>query len=228
MRRDPFLATRPSGPGHIKRLGSASEQSPTVSGVLPSTAFRDASTSSLRDGTSVFHSCKPTHSGLQPILVCYQFTALLRFRAQRWQNTTSVGDVMYLLSSDALRDSNRVLTGRWTRCVSVYPSSRHGRFPCRWQPPAVEGTRAWTARSAIASSRKNSCTGPSTVSVTGPARDGVVSRSRSCSKPYRNSYMPTCVMPIAMRACVTPFPGPPSCIEVRIKDQASRSSSQVA
>ena len=176
----------------------------------------------------LFHSCKPTHSGLQPILVCYQFTALLRFRAQRWQNTTSVGDVMYLLSSDALRDSNRVLTGRWTRCVSVYPSSRHGRFPCRWQPPAVEGTRAWTARSAIASSRKNSCTGPSTVSVTGPARDGVVSRSRSCSKPYRNSYMPTCVMPIAMRACVTPFPGPPSCIEVRIKDQASRSSSQVA
>ena len=144
MRRDPFLATRPSGPGHIKRLGSASEQSPTVSGVLPSTAFRDASTSSLRDGTSVFHSCKPTHSGLQPILVCYQFTALLRFRAQRWQNTTSVGDVMYLLSSDALRDSNRVLTGRWTRCVSVYPSSRHGRFPfpCRWQPPAVEKVHA--------------------------------------------------------------------------------------
>ena len=50
---------------------------------------------------------------------------------------------MYLLCSNALRDSHRVLTGSRRRCVCVTPSSRHGHVV---PEAAVEGTRAWTSR----------------------------------------------------------------------------------
>ena len=46
---------------------------------------------------------------------------------------------MYLLCSNALRDSHRVLTGTWRRRVTMCPSSRHGRAVSE---AAVEGTRA--------------------------------------------------------------------------------------
>ena len=49
---------------------------------------------------------------------------------------------MYPLSSNASRDSIRVLTGIEPRSVAQYPSGRHG---CALAEAAVGGTRAWTA-----------------------------------------------------------------------------------
>ena len=49
---------------------------------------------------------------------------------------------MYLLCFNALRDTYRVLTGRFYRLCRIYPSSRHGRGVSE---AAGKGTRAWTS-----------------------------------------------------------------------------------